>query len=119
VLPNELQWGAVGGAIVAFIAGAFAWLTQKSKGKVEETVAAVGEWQKLTSTLTADNGALRAELAATEKAHVEEVADIRRLHDAEMKAMRTMNENLMRLIAQNSQSRAQLIGNLDEGSGGK
>jgi hypothetical protein len=119
VLPNEVQWGAVGGIIVAFIAGVFTWFTQRSKGRVDESVAAIAEWQKLTSTLTADNGALRAELAATDKAHVEELADIRHRHDAEMKAMRTMNENLMRLIAQNSQSRAQLIGNLDEGSGGK
>lgn len=118
-MQPDVQWGAIGGIIGAFIGGLFAWLVQRSKGRVEESVAAIGEWQKLTGTLTKDNEALRAELVAKEKAHVEELADVRRRHAAEIKAKDTMNENLLRIIAQNSGSRAHLLGNLDAGSGGK
>lgn len=119
MLPNEVQWGAVGGVIVAFIAGVFTWFTQRSKGRVEESIAAVNEWQKLTSNLSAANEALRDEITAKDKAHVEEVAEMRRRHEAELKALRTMNENLLRIISQNASSKAHLLGSIEAGSSGK
>jgi septal ring factor EnvC (AmiA/AmiB activator) len=119
VLPDEVEWGAVGAAILATIAGVFTWITQRSKGRVDESIAAISEWQKLTSTLSSENESLRAELKAEQKSHVDEITAMRTRHEAELKALRQMNEGLLRIITQNSQTKAQLLGGLDNGSNGK
>lgn len=103
------QWGAIGALVGAALTGLFAWLTQRSKGRVDESIAVRDEWEKLTGSLAAANETLRGELAAAQKLHVEQMAEKRTQHEAELKAMRIMNEGLLRIIAQNSQSKAQLL----------
>jgi flagellar motility protein MotE (MotC chaperone) len=116
---------AIGAAIGAAIAGIFAWLTQRSKGETDQSVAVLGEWSKL-------NKGLADRLAAVEKEFSEyrqqvaadmdkmrqdcrrENEEMRNRHRAEMQALRDLNEGLQRMIAQNSKSTAYLMGGIPE-----
>src|SRR3712207_247236 len=120
-------WAAAG----ALIAGIFTLLAQKLRGKTDETVAVLGQWQELLNAHKASAaqeiallkgrvGMLEKELAEVRdtaskgmaelrKAHATELDEVRTKHRTEMKSLRELNEGLQRMIAQNSQSTAQLI----------
>lgn len=136
---DSFGWAALWGAIGAMVTGILAWLTQRNKGDTERDVAVITQWQALTASLSDRlDGAVRRiddvekELANVRKDHAAEIAEIRRAHSseiaqmrqdhrveiddmrkkhrAEMNAMRDLNEGLQRMIAQDSQSTARLIG---------
>ena len=120
-------WAAAG----AFVAGLFTLLVQKLRGQTDETVAVLGQWQELLNahkasaaqeiSLLKDRvGALEKELAEVRdtaskdmaelrRTHAKELEEVRTKHRTEMKSLRDLNEGLQRMIAQNSQSTAQLI----------
>lgn len=120
-MQNDLGWGAIGAVIGVFLTGLFGWLTQRSKGETDQGVAVLAEWGKLNDALKARIEAVEKECAEMRREHAAEVDDMhrrhraevdemRRQHRAEMRAMRELNEGLQRMIAQNSQSTAYLIG---------
>lgn len=118
----------------AFLGGFFTWLTQRSKGKVEETVAVRGEWAKLTDGLSQRLAHVEekfaafqissaeeiaqmkkdhaAEIAEMKKEHAAQIAAIKLNHAAEMKAMRDLNEGLQRMISNVSNSTAMMVGDV-------
>jgi hypothetical protein len=122
-VQNDFGVGAIGAVIGAAVAGFFAWLAQRTKGESDHSVAVLAEWGKL-------NKGLADRLAAVEKAFADyrqqvaadmakmredcrrENEEMRVKHRAEMRALRELNEGLQRMIAQNSQSTAHLIGEL-------
>jgi hypothetical protein len=85
---SEWSWAAVGAAVGTFVTGFFAWLVQKAKGDSDRDVAVIAQWEKLTRALSDRVTALESELAE----------------------VRRMNEGLLRMIAQDSQSTARLLG---------
>ena len=118
-----MDWDSagIGAVITAAFAGLFAWLTQRSRGKVEESVSVRGQWEKLTdglaqrlSTVEKEFADYRIEMAAhisqIERRHAEEIAEMRREHNSEMKAMKELNLGLQRQIIQSSRSTAQMMG---------
>lgn len=117
---NDVSFGALCGVIGAAIAGVFGWLVQRSKGGTDIEVAVLAEWQKLNAALSARVSALEEQLAEVRRVHAREIDEMRTKHRAEIGAMRELNEGLQRQIAQNSQSTAQLLGDLpkkDTGNG--
>ena len=125
---DEWGIGALGVAIGAFIAGLWAWLTQKSKGGTDVEVAAIGEWQKLYKALSGRVSELELARARDREEHAREVAQLikdhsdamealKANHREEMKELRNYCEGLERHIAQNSQSRAHLLSDQIKGKG--
>ena len=136
----DAGWAAIFGGIGAAITGAFAWLVQKSKGHSDVEVAVLAEWSKLNTawseakaaveqefteyrkTVAAEFEKLRTEHAAEvesiRREHSQEFDELRRKHREEMREQRLLNEGLQRMIAQNSQSTAHLIGDVDRGDDG-
>lgn len=109
-LNSDFGPGVIGAVVGAFVMGLFNWLIQRSKGGTDQSVAVIAEWSKL-------NKGLADRLAAVEKAFADyrlqvarEIDEMRAKHRAEMRALRELNEGLQRMIAQNSQSSANLIG---------
>jgi hypothetical protein len=107
-----------------------AWLTQRSKGDSDRDVAVIAQWEKLTAALSARISDVESQLAQVRSAHAAEIDELRRTHRTEidemrkthrveMRAMRELNEGLQRMIAQDSQSTAHLLGDIqkDVGSG--
>lgn len=120
---NDLGWAAVGGAIGAFFTGLFAWLAQRTQGASSIEVAVLSEWQKLNAALSDRLSAVEQEfakyridmsreMALRDRQHAEELREIREKHRSEMRALRELNEGLQRQIAQNSQSGANLLGDM-------
>lgn len=121
-------WAVVG----AVVAGLFALIVQALRGKTDETVAVLSHWQELLdahkASATAEIAALKGRVSDLEKVvadvrdqaskdaaelrkrHADEMDAMRVKHRAEMRGMRELNEGLQRMIAQNSQSTAQLMG---------
>jgi len=130
-VQNDFGWAAVWALVGAAIAGLFSWLTQRSKGQVDQSVAVLAEWSKLNTGLATrlteverECAAMRREHAveieamrkshaeemeAMRKAHAAEIDEMRQKHRADMRAQRELNEGLQRMIAANSQSAAQLL----------
>jgi predicted nucleic acid-binding Zn-ribbon protein len=124
-VQNDLGVGAigalVGAAVVAIITGIFGWFAQHEKSETDQSVAVLAEWSKL-------NKGLSDRLASVEKAFTDyrqqvaremdemrekcrlENEEMRAKHRREMRALRDLNEGLQRMIAQNSQSTAHLMG---------
>ena len=120
-MNDDWSFGVIGVAVGAVIAGLFAWLTQRSKGETDERLAVRAEWEKLTSALAGrladvekELADLRAQsskdMAELRKQHANELDEMRKAHRVEMHQMRDLNEGLQRMIAQNSQSAAHLMG---------
>jgi Mg2+ and Co2+ transporter CorA len=114
-------WAALGAIFGTIVAGFFAWLTQRSKGEADKNVAVIGEWSKLTAALSeritevekelaSVRSSHAAEIEAIRKAHSTEIDEMRKAHRAEMRTMRNHNDGLERMIAQNAQSTAQIMG---------
>ena len=121
-------WAVVGAALT----GLFAFLVQKLRGQTDETVAVLGQWQELLdahkASSNAEIAALKARLsevekelaqvrnqasidmAALRKQHATEMDEMRKRHRLEMRQLRELNDGLQRMIAQNSKSTAQLMG---------
>lgn len=120
-MQNDFGWAALWAAVGATIAGVFAWLVQHAKSATDHEVAILAEWSKLNKGLADRLSAVETECAQMRKDHAAEIEnirrdhatemdDMRRKHRAEMRAMRELNDGLQRMIAQNSQSAAQLMG---------
>jgi hypothetical protein len=118
---DSLGWGALWAAVGAFVTGLLAWLTQRSKGDSDRDVAVIAQWEKLTAALSARISDVESQLAQVRSAHAAEIDELRRTHRTEidemrkthrveMRAMRELNEGLQRMIAQDSQSTARLLG---------
>lgn len=118
---SDISVAGIGAAIGAFITGLFAWLIQRAKGNTDQEIAAaaskaaievavMAEWQKLNTALAQRISDLEAELAQVRRDCANEMEEMRAKHNAEMKVLRDLNEGLQRMIAQNSQSSAILIG---------
>jgi hypothetical protein len=103
-------WAALGAIFGTIVAGFFAWLTQRSKGDTERDVAVLAQWERLTAALSDRITALENELAEVRRSHSGEIEEMRKTHRAEMRTLRALNDGLQRMIAQNSQSTAHLIG---------
>lgn len=120
--PNTgIGWGAFGAVFGTAITAIFAWMAQRNKGQVEETVAVRQQWEKLTGSLATRLSTVEREFAEYRQQMAKQIADMeqrhaaerreeRRRHDAELRAMRELNEGLQRQIAQNSQSVAHRLG---------
>lgn len=130
-MSNDFGWAALWAVVGAAIAGLFNWLTQRTKGQTDQSVAVLAEWSKLNTGLASrlteverECAAMRREHAveieamrkshaeemeAMRKAHAAEIDEMRQKHRADMRAQRDLNEALQRMIAANSQSSAQLI----------
>lgn len=106
---SDVSFAGLGAAIGAFVAGVFAWLTQRNKSGTDIEVAVLAEWQKLNAALSGRVSALETELSEVRRAHSRELDEMRRTHRAEMTAMRELNEGLQRQLAQNSQSTAMML----------
>jgi predicted nucleic acid-binding Zn-ribbon protein len=128
IMGDGPVWAVVG----AMIAGVFTIAVQKLRGQTTETVAVMEQWKDLLDahkqTSEAEIRALKERLSALEKEladvrdqaskdmaelrrkHADEIDEMRKKHRDEMRTMRELNDGLQRMIAQNSQSTAQLIG---------
>lgn len=97
---NDTGWTALVAAIAAlfgaFLTGLFAWMSQKGKNDSDHEIALIGQWKELTAALSARVAVLEAQ--------VEELTK--------------QNDFLKRTIAQNSQSSANLIGDIKKDGGG-
>lgn len=97
---SDVSWGALWASIGAlfgtFFTGLFAWMSQRGKSESDRDIAVIAQWEKLTKALSERVTVLEAELAE----------------------VRRMNEGLLRMIAQDSQSTARLIGDLKDGGNG-
>lgn len=122
---SDVSFGALCGTIGAVIAGIFAWLVQRSKGQSDVEVAVISEWKALFSGVSERLATVEREFAEyrmkvskdfeeMRENHAREKEELRQKHRAEMKAQRELNEGLQRQIAQNSQSGAQLLGDLSK-----
>ncbi len=118
---NGAGTGIIGVLIGTLLTGVFAWLTQRNKGQVEESVSVRAEWEKLTGALSARLAAVEKEFAEFRRTSSQEMAELRRQHSAEleemreshraeMKMLRELNDGLQRQILQNSKSVAQRLG---------
>lgn len=129
--------GPLWALIAAVVSGLFVWLTQRLRGQTDETVAVLGQWERLLDAhkqaAAAEIAALKERLTAVEKElaevrdqaskdmaalrqqHSREIDEMRTKHRAEMKELRENNAGLQRMIAQNSQSMAYRMGR-DEAS---
>jgi hypothetical protein len=119
-VQNDFGWAAVGAFIGALVTGLFGWLVQRSKSETDHEVAVLAEWSKLNTGLSNRLTEVERDCAQMRKDHATEIENIRRDHAAEMeemrkkhrvemRTMRELNEGLQRMIAQNSQSAAQLL----------
>lgn len=111
---NATGWaGWVVSAVLAIITIA----TQLRKARTDESAIALQMWEGLARAHSTEIQALTDRLTLAEKQiaemrlqHAKAEADRERQHQEEMKALRTENESLMRMIIQNSQSTAQMMG---------
>jgi hypothetical protein len=119
-VQNDFGWAAVGAFIGALVTGLFGWLVQRSKSETDHEVAILAEWSKLNQGLANRLSAVEqecakmrrdhaAEIESIRRDHAGEMEDMRKKHRTEMRGQRELNEGLQRMIAQNSQSAAQLL----------
>jgi hypothetical protein len=130
-VQNDFGWAAVGAFIGALVTGLFGWLVQRSKSETDHEVAILAEWSKLNKGLADRLSEVERECAEMRKDHAAEIEsvrrdhaieiesirrdharemeDMRKKHRTEMRGQRELNEGLQRMIAQNSQSAAQLL----------
>lgn len=131
-MGNDISWGAIGVFIGGIVTGLFAWLVQKSKGGTDTELAVLAQWEKLTkgwaerlSAVEKDFSEYRtkmskeieelrrdhaAELEKIRRDHSAEIDEMRTKHRTEMRKLREQNDGLLKMIAQNSRSTAQLMG---------
>lgn len=137
-VPNDLGWGAIGIVVGAVVTGFFTWLSAKSKGTTDQSIAVLEQWSELNKGISdrlatverefadyrqqmaKDVEQLRtdhaAEIEKIRREHSAEIEEMRKKHRTEMRTLRDQNdelrrhnEGLQRMIAQNSQSNAQLL----------
>jgi len=128
---SDISLAGIGAAVGAFFTGLFAWLVQRTKGDSAAEVAAMGEWHRIYNAVSGRLAAVETECAEQKKQqaadmaemriehsrelaeiraeHSKEIDEIMEVHHSGLAAMRELNEGLMRQIAQNSQSAAQLL----------
>lgn len=120
-MQNDFGAGALGAVVGAIITGLFAWLAQRTRGDSDQEVAVLAEWSKLYTGVTDRLAAVEKEFAEYRQQVAREMDEMREKcrreneemrakHRREMRTMRELNEGLQRMIAQNSQSTAHLMG---------
>jgi formiminotetrahydrofolate cyclodeaminase len=123
-VQNDFGVGAIGAfigvAATALISGVFNLLGKRQEGETDQSVAVLAEWSKLNKGLADRLGAVEKEFSDYRQQVARDMdkmrddcrrenEEMRAKHRAEMRAMRELNEGLQRMIAQNSQSTANLL----------
>ena len=120
--PGSIGVGAV---ITAIIAGFFTWLTQRSKGKIDESAVLMAGYKELLAASERNAqqqiDALTKRLTTAEEAianmklqHAEELAKMKKTHADDVRARDDIIAGLQRMIAQNSRSQTYLMDNPDK-----
>jgi chromosome segregation ATPase len=112
--------GGWAGWVFAVAGIMFGWLQHTRRAKIDETAGALHMWEGLAKAHTAQIEALTTRLTKAEKEiaqlrldHADELAQMKKLHAADLASRDDQIAGLVRMIAQNSQSTAFRMGDPD------
>lgn len=141
-MQNDAGWSGIFGVVIGTaITALLAWLAQRSKSSTDQSVAVLDQWSKLNKGISDRLEAVErefseyrhqmakeveglrrdhsAEIEKIRRDHSAEIDEMRNKHRTEMQTMREQNDELrkrndalQRIITQNSQSTAHLLGEL-------